>query len=67
MSYKPEVQTDSTGKWYDNSLRFATIKEAEESARLLGQRWLLVLDTRGTESTDPVNYRMVDGDLRSIL
>ena len=66
MSYKPEVQTDTTGKWYGNALRFATHKEAEENAIHLAQRWLLVLDTRAVESDDPVNYEFVDGDLRSM-
>lgn len=67
MSYKPEVQTDTTGEWYGNALRFATQKEAEANAIHLSQRWLLVLDTRAVESTDPVNYQFVDGDLRRLL
>jgi len=29
MSFKPEVQTDATGQWYGNALRFATRAEAE--------------------------------------
>jgi hypothetical protein len=29
MSFKPEVQTDDTCKWYGNALRFATREEAE--------------------------------------
>jgi len=67
MSFKPEVQTDTTGIWYGNDLRFATHKEAEANAVHLGQRWLLVLDTRAVESPDPVNYQFIDGDLRAIM
>jgi hypothetical protein len=29
MSFKPEVQTDDTGKWYGNALRFGSREEAE--------------------------------------
>lgn len=54
MSYKPEVQTDSTGNWYDNSLRFATREEAQASAKDLMSRWMLVTDIRVSESDDPV-------------
>jgi hypothetical protein len=34
MSFKPEVQTDSTGKWYGNALRFGTREEAEARSRI---------------------------------
>ncbi len=61
MSFKPVVQTDSTGKWYDNSVRFATKEEAMASAQALAMRWTLVLDFDAHESTDPVNYQIVDG------
>jgi hypothetical protein len=57
MSFKPEVIADSSGNWYDNALRFATLAEAEASARDLMSRWMLVRDCRAVESTDPVNYR----------
>lgn len=57
MSYMPEVQTDSSGKWYGNALRFATFEEAYENARDLSLRWFAVRDYRATESNDPVNYR----------
>jgi len=63
MSWKPEVQTDNTGKWYDNALRFATRDEAENSARDLQMRWFAVQDTRASESGDPVNYSYIDGVL----
>lgn len=61
MSFKPVVQTDLTGKWYDNSLRFATKEEAKASALALAMRWTLVLEYDAHESDDPVNYQLVDG------
>ena len=57
MSFKPEVQTDATGKWYGNALRFATREEAEAQVHSLALSWTSVRDTRVTESNDPVNYR----------
>lgn len=61
MSFKPEVQTDSTGEWYDNAVRFATMEEAEASARALANRWMLVRAWRAVECEDPVNYSIVNG------
>lgn len=66
VSYKPEVVADSTGKFYGNGLRFATYEEAFASARDLAGRWLLVTDYRAVESEDPVNYKLVDGQLTRI-
>jgi hypothetical protein len=63
MSYAPQVVADSSGNWAGNSLRFATREEALESVLGLSQRWTLVTDTRVVESTDPVNYRWIDGRL----
>lgn len=63
MSWKPEVQTDNTGIWYGNALRFATKEEAEENVRILMHRWWAVKETRVVESEDPPNYRWVDGGL----
>ena len=56
MSWKPEVQCDTTYRWYDNSLRFATEKEAWDNAQDLSDRWAAVLDYRATETEDPVTY-----------
>lgn len=56
MSYKPEVQTDSTGKWYDNALRFSTREEAELNARDLAIRWFSVTAWRASEAPEPPNY-----------
>jgi hypothetical protein len=60
MSFAPEVQTDSSGKWYGNALRFATQQEAEKNVKDLEGRWLLVRATRVVESSDPPNYRWDD-------
>lgn len=58
MSFKPVVQTDSSGQWYGNALRFATCEEALNSARDLSMRWTLVREYDAHESDDPVNYRL---------
>ena len=63
MSFKPEVQTDDTGKWYANAQRFSTRDEAEAQVHDLMMRWFAVRDTRIVECDDPVNYRYVDGHL----
>lgn len=63
MSFKPEVVADSSGKFCDNGLAFATYDEAFENARDLARRWMLVTDFRAVESDQPVNYRWVDGQL----
>jgi hypothetical protein len=67
MSFKPEVQTDATGKWYSNALRFATRAEAAAQVAGLMMRWTAVRDTRVVECDDPVNYRYVDGRLESLI
>ena len=60
MSYKPEVQTDKSGKWYDNALRFETEREARAYAADMARRWYAVEGTRAAKSEDPVNYRWND-------
>ena len=60
MSYAPEVQTDSTGKWYGNALRFATEEEAQAYVGELSMRLTLVCGARVVESKDPVNYAIVN-------
>ena len=66
MSFKPEVIADSSGKWPDNALRFATRQEAEANVQNLMMRRLAVRETRVVESDDPVNYRYVNGRLESL-
>ena len=61
MSYRPMVYVQ--GDWAGNGLRFATHQEAEQSAAGLAGRWFLVDDYRVDESSDPVNYALVDGRL----
>jgi|KBSMisStandDraft_5_1062788.scaffolds.fasta_scaffold115338_5 hypothetical protein len=65
MSWAPEVQVKGEGegdRWHRNSLRFATEKEAADSARDLYSRWTLTTAHRATESKeDPVNYKRLDG------
>ena len=58
MSFKPVVRTGTDPKWYDNSLAFATRKEAQYSADELMSRWLLVVEAGVEESDEPVNYRI---------
>jgi len=66
MSYKPEVQTDDSGKWYSNALRFATKEEAEANVRDLMMRWFAVRETRATECDDPVTHQWVDSKLKEV-
>jgi hypothetical protein len=63
MSYAPEVIADSSGKWAGNALRFETEEEAKKNVQDLMYRWFAVTETRVVESTDPVNYKYVDGRL----
>ena len=55
-SWKPVVQTDTTGNWYDNAIRFRTKEEALRSARDLMGRWMLVLACDAHPSDDAPNY-----------
>ena len=67
MAWKPEVQTDSTGKWYQNGLAFATKEEAAQSAHDLMMRWFAVLEYRAAEYPDiPVTHVIIDGETRPI-
>jgi hypothetical protein len=64
MSYKPEVKVNGT--FHSNALVFATREEAEQSARELMGRWLLVTDYRAVDSDEPVNWALVDGVLSAV-
>lgn len=67
MSWKPEYQTDNTGQWYGNALRFATEKEAMRNAACLFARWTAAREWRVVESSDPVNYSFTeDGQLVAV-
>jgi hypothetical protein len=50
-------------EWAGNALVFATREEAEDNARELMSRWMLVTDTRADETDDPVNYQWADRKL----
>lgn len=54
MSYKAQMIADETGKWLDNSLRFATYQEADRWASQLAMKWSAVTAYRVIESDDPV-------------
>ena len=62
-SFKPEVSTDSSGKFYCNALAFATHEEALANAQELSWRWFSVRDFRAVESDDPVTHTWVNGKL----
>ena len=66
MSFKPEVSTDNTGKFYGNALAFATHEEALNNAIDLMNRWMLVRDYRVVESDEPVNYTYHSGELKAL-
>jgi hypothetical protein len=60
-SWAAEVETNRTGEFYGNAVRFATKEEAEIYVSDLMSRWLAVTNTRVVASPDPVNYKIVDG------
>jgi hypothetical protein len=55
VSWKVEVQADSTGTWAGNGQRYQFKIEAEDAARDLEWRWLAVKAWRVVETQDPVN------------
>lgn len=61
MNWRPMVKVGN--EWAGNALVFATREEAEDNARELMGRWMLVTDTRADETDAPVNYRWVDRKL----
>jgi len=67
MSFAPEVQTDDSGKWYGNAVRFATEAEAQRWADDLSMRWFAVRATRAVASDDPVNYRITEAGVLEAL
>ena len=66
MSWKPEVIADSSGKWCPNGMAFATEAEAKQWGADLANRWLLVREWRAVESTEPVNYAIVNYKLTDV-
>jgi hypothetical protein len=63
MSWKTEVQSDVTGAWVGNSLRFATKEEAEARVRALTKQWFAVRPTRVVESDEPTKLPIVNNML----
>jgi hypothetical protein len=64
MSWKPEVQVVNDDKWYDNSIRFETEREAVLYGQDLMRRWLSARKVRAAESDDPVVCQFDDGFVR---
>jgi hypothetical protein len=62
-SYIVEVQTDNTGQWYSNYLRFPTSDEATDYGHDLSRRWLAVKDWRVSEIHEPANYNYTQGQI----
>lgn len=65
MSFRPMVKVD--GEFAGNGLRFGTYEEAKRSASDLMNKWMAVVDYRVDESTDPVNYEIVDNAVRAVI
>ena len=57
-NFKPTVKTFGSNKFDTNGLVFATIEEAEASARDLHHRWMLVVEHGTVETSDAVNYHL---------
>lgn len=65
-SWKPVFAMPRDPVWYDNAQRFATEAEARESAYARFMVWTLPDDYTTLPSSEPVNYRRVDGRDESI-
>ena len=65
-SWKPEISTDGGKTFGQNGQAFATSEEAEAMARDIFSRWMLATDYRASETTDPVNYRLIDNKLEPV-
>jgi hypothetical protein len=66
MSWKSEVIADSSGKWCDSALRFATEQEALDYVRDLEMRWFAVRETRVVGVDEPVNYSYHNHELYKV-
>jgi len=55
MSWKAEIQVAGDPKWYDNAVRFATKREAEQYAEDLYQRWTTAKNWRVSKADEQVN------------
>ncbi len=61
ISWKCEVKTACDDSWIGNAMRFATYDEAKAYGNDLYSRWTAVEQKQIVPSSDPVNYRMVEG------
>ena len=68
MSWKNEVQTAGDGAhWSTNAVRFETEEEARVYGLDLASRWTAVTAIKQSESSDPVNYKLANGELTRLL
>ena len=65
-NWRPMVEVNGR-EWCGNGLVFATKEEAEANAVALSHRWMVVTNTRADETSDPVNYRWINGELLRIV
>lgn len=63
VSWKVGCKSAANEKWTYNGLRFATKKEAETWGFDLSMRWMGLHSYEVHESDEPVNHRIVDGEV----
>ena len=61
-TYKPTIKPFNEEKFYTNGQTFATKAEAEASAEARYNRWSQADDWGVEESTEPVNYKWIEGE-----
>ena len=57
-NFKPTVRVSGEDKFHTNALVFATLAEAQASARDLYSRWTLCVDHGTVETESPVNAKL---------
>ena len=62
MSYRYEVKV--SGRWYPNSVRFATEAEASQAGHSKAFNWTLCEDYRVVPDDKPANYEWTDAGPR---
>lgn len=66
MNYRPTISTDDGKTFSKNGQVFATESEARYMAADIFSRWMLATDYGVEETTDPVNYRLIDNKLEPV-
>ena len=66
MSWKAEVQADSSGTWAGNGLRFARKDEALDYVLDLKYRWTSVRNTRAVEVDEPATHHWYGGEAKPL-